>query len=144
MGVTTGFHSMGPLYICQNCFTISTTAFSPNKFIPAFSDICVNILFVATFINESVLSVDYCSLINNLFPGLYVFPSNDSTICTGVLYFWYVFRIPQKFIACFFWKHIYLFIFKLDTSCSFWKHLDFLFFVNREHRCIYLLFSNIV
>ena len=45
MGVTTGFPSMGPLYICLYYFTIAATSFSPNLLIPVLAYICVNMAF---------------------------------------------------------------------------------------------------
>ena len=74
MGVTTGFLSIPPLYICLYYFTITATAFYPNLLIRDFEYICVHMTFVATFINEYVSSFEYWSLINNCFPDLYVFP----------------------------------------------------------------------
>ena len=70
MGVMTGFPAMGPLSICLNYFTIADTAFYPKILMLEFSDIWVNMTFVATFINEYVSSFDYFYLINNLFPDL--------------------------------------------------------------------------
>ena len=67
MGLTTGFPFMGQLSICLYCFIICATSFYPNFLIPAFADICVNMAFVATFINESISYFDYLSLINILF-----------------------------------------------------------------------------
>ena len=59
MGVKNGFPSMGPLSICIYYFTMAVTAFSTNFFIPAFSDISVNMTFVANFMNEYVSSFDF-------------------------------------------------------------------------------------
>ena len=70
MGVKTGFPSMGPLSIYLYYFTIVATTFSPNLFIPDFSDICVNMMFVATFINESVSFFDSCHLTKKYFQEL--------------------------------------------------------------------------
>ena len=75
----TGFPFMAPLYICLYCFNISATAFSPNFLISAFANIYVNMTFVSTFINESILCFDYLSLINNEFIDLYILLSNIFT-----------------------------------------------------------------
>ena len=63
MEVTTGLPSMVPLYILLYYFTMTTSSFSPNFFIPSFTEICVNIKFVAIFMNESVSYFDYFYLI---------------------------------------------------------------------------------
>ena len=67
MRATTGFPSMETLYICIYSSTMASTALHPNLFIPAFAEICVNIAFVATFMNEYISYFESCSLIKKVF-----------------------------------------------------------------------------
>ena len=57
-------------------FTVSDTAFSTIFLMRAFADICVNMMFVAIFMNEYVSYFDSWSLINHFFAEFYAFPSN--------------------------------------------------------------------
>ena len=79
MRATTGFPSMETLYICIYSSTMASTALHPNLFIPAFAEICVNIAFVATFMNEYISYFESFSLIKKGFPNLYDFPSKEIT-----------------------------------------------------------------
>ena len=79
MGATTGFPSIVLLYIFLNYFTMDATYFSTNFYIPAFADICMNMMFVDNFTNESVSYFESCPLIKNYLPDFYVFPSKYIT-----------------------------------------------------------------
>ena len=81
MGVTTGLPSMGPLSICIYYFTMASTALSTNLFIYDFSDICVNMMFVATLMNESVSYFESCYLIKKF---LTCIPYHKKTLPIGL------------------------------------------------------------
>ena len=70
------FHE--PLVNFLYFFNMAATAFYANLFIPAFLGICVNMEFVATFMNESVSYFDSCYLIKNIF-HTFLYPNKKIT-----------------------------------------------------------------
>ena len=99
MGVTTGLSSMGPLSSYIYYFTMAATPLSPNFFLSDFADICVNMTFVATLMNESVLYFEYCYLIKIVF--LTFMSSHQKTLPIGLFLrrrspFWVYFQRSSR------------------------------------------------